>query len=77
MRVDMHRPECDAAIEFLWEYLDAELAPDAARIVGAHLDGCQRCGRRVSAALALKRVVRKSARGVRAPASLRERVAAR
>ena len=77
MRFDLQRPACDAAIASLWEYLDAELPPDAARIVGVHLDGCLRCGPRVSAALALKRIVRASATGVRAPASVRERVAAR
>src|SRR5687768_11504857 len=34
MRFDMQRPECDTAMESLWDYLDAELAPGAARIVG-------------------------------------------
>ena len=74
MHFDVQRPECESAMESLWEYLDAELAPGAARIVGAHFDICERCNPRVSSSLALKRAVRRSASNERAPESLRERV---
>ena len=76
MRFDLQRPECGTAMEFLWEYLDAELAPGAARTVGSHLETCECCALKVHAAVALKRVVRRTGAGVRAPHSLRERVRA-
>ena len=74
MRFDVQRPECERAMESLWEYLDAELAPGAARIVGAHLDACERCNPRVSSSLAFKRALRRSAANECAPNSLRERL---
>ena len=76
MRFDMQRPECDTAMESLWDYLDAELAPGAARIVGAHFDRCERCGPRLSAAVRMKVAVRRASAHVRAPSTLRERVGA-
>ena len=74
MYIDLQRPECETAMESLWEFLDAELAPGAARAVGAHLDACERCAPKVHAALAFKRMVRRAGAVVPAPASLRDRV---
>ncbi len=72
MRFDLQRPDCATAMESLWEFLDAELSPGSARAVGAHFDSCGRCGPCFVAAIALKRVIRRTA-GCAAPASLRER----
>lgn len=76
MRFDRLRSPCDTAMESLWDYIDAELAPDAARIVGAHFDACEQCGLRLRASLALKRAVRHASGGVRAPERLRARLTA-
>ena len=76
MRFALQRPECESAMEFLWEYLDAELTPDAARIVGAHFERCERCAPSVRSSLRLMRAVRLSGAGVRAPAELRARMVA-
>jgi mycothiol system anti-sigma-R factor len=35
--------ECDEVLSRLWEYLDEELAPEAAREIGAHLRWCRGC----------------------------------
>ena len=76
MRFDRLRSPCDTAMEFLWDYIDAELAPDAARVVGAHFDACERCGPRLRTSVALKRAVRHASGGVRAPERLRAMVTA-
>jgi len=35
--------ECEEVLIRLWEYLDAELGPEDARMVQAHLDDCPEC----------------------------------
>lgn len=34
---------CEEALTRIWEYLDQELAPEEARTVWAHFDGCPSC----------------------------------
>jgi predicted anti-sigma-YlaC factor YlaD len=34
---------CDEVVLLLWEYLDEELGPEEAKVVGAHLRRCGRC----------------------------------
>jgi anti-sigma factor RsiW len=51
------RSECHQAAKALQSYLDGELDPAAAAMVGDHLEICQACGLEASAYLAIKTVI--------------------
>ena len=76
MRDHLRRSECDDAMGKLWEYLDAELSGSSARTVAVHLETCEPCRNCMVISRRLLAVVKRSHRGVRAPARLRKRVLA-
>ena len=68
--------DCQALLERLYLYLDDEIeGGECARII-AHLEGCERCFKRVEFERALKLVVKRSCSGSGLPEGLVERLRA-
>ncbi len=64
---------CSAALQRLWDYIDAELTPEDEAELREHLQGCPPCLAEYSIDVVLKNLVRRSCRE-EAPVELRVRI---
>lgn len=64
---------CREVVELLWDYIDAELTPDAEGRIRAHLEACEKCYPHYDFQRAFVEFVRKH--GAQAtPPALRQRI---
>jgi mycothiol system anti-sigma-R factor len=69
--------ECASVLKDVWLFLDDEMNPLNRAAVEAHLDGCEPCLEEANLDQKLKALLHSKCGGDRAPAQLREKLAAR
>jgi mycothiol system anti-sigma-R factor len=68
------KPECEAALSHLYEFLDGELTVERRTTIKVHLDECPPCLEAHDFEIELRQVIAQRCRD-RVPESLRQRVA--